>query len=677
MSLLVPQNQKSKRQQIQEFRQQLPIYQYKDDLVQAIKDHQILIIVAQTGSGKSTQIPQYLHEAGFTADGKRIGCSQPRRVATMSIAERVSEEFNCRLGRQVGYCIRFEDKTSEDTVIKFMTDGMLLREFMNEPDLASYSALIIDEAHERTLATDILFALVKDVCRFRPEFRLIISSATMNADKFSKYFDDAPIFNVPGRRYPVDVFYSPESESDYVTAAIGTVLQIHISQPVGDILVFLTGQDEIETMAVRLQEEALELGESKIGPLMICPIYSTLPPDQQQKIFDPTPRGYRKVVIATNIAESSITIDGVVYVVDCGYVKEKQYNARTGMEQLVVVPCSKASADQRKGRAGRVSAGKCFRLYTLWTYDNEMPQNQTPEIQRSNLSNVVLLLKSMGISDLINFEFMDPPSPKSLAKALELLYALGALNEKGLLTKSGMKMADLPVDPMMSKAILASEKYGCVEDVVIIVSLLSVQNSLFLRPKGKLDVADSAHRKLYSPSGDHVTLLNVWQSWAGANYSTQWCYQHFIQYKALKMARDVRSQLMKLIKKIKIEVVTSKDITEGDGNAFDDIRIRKALLSGYFTNISQLQLAGDCYKTLKLDQSVYIHPSSCLFTTQPPLVFYYELVLTSKEYMRQVSAVDIEWLREIAPHYYRKADALYQSQSSSSVVSKIKKPRLQ
>ena len=428
-------------QSIDQVRKSLPVYQWREQLLDAIKEYQVLIIVGETGSGKTTQLPQFLHEAGYTKGGMKVGCTQPRRVAAMSVAARVAEEMGVRLGKEVGYSIRFEDCTSDKTVIKYMTDGMLLREFMTEPDLAGYSAMIIDEAHERTLSTDILLGLVKDIARFRPDFRLLIASATINADKFSAHFDDAPTFNVPGRMYPVDVHYTPQPEANYLHAAITTVFQIHTSQPKGDILVFLTGQDEIDAAQESLEETARALG-NKIAELIICPIYANLPTEMQAKIFEPTPPGARKVVLATNIAETSITIDGVVYVIDPGFVKQNSYNPRTSMESLVVVPCSRASAGQRAGRAGRVGPGKCFRLYTKSAYSNELEEDTVPEIQRTNLGSAILLLKSLGINNLLEFEFIDPPPEETMRRSLELLYALGALNNKGELTKLGRRMSE-------------------------------------------------------------------------------------------------------------------------------------------------------------------------------------------------------------------------------------------
>lgn len=637
-------------QSMDETRKSLPIYTYREQLLEAVKEHPVLIVVAETGSGKTTQLPQYLHEAGYTSGGQKIGCTQPRRVAAMSVAARVADEMGTKVGYEVGYSIRFEDCTSDKTVLKYMTDGMLLREFLTEPDLAGYSALIIDEAHERTLSTDILFALVKDIARFRPELKLLISSATMDAEKFSEYFDGAPIFYVPGRRYPVDIHYTPQPEANYLHAAITTVFQIHTTQPKGDILVFLTGQDEIEAAHENLQETARALG-NKIAELLICPIYANLPSDMQAKIFEPTPDGSRKVVLATNIAETSITIDGVVFVIDPGFVKQNSYNPRTGMSSLVVVPCSRASANQRAGRAGRVGPGKAFRLYTKWAFSNELEENTVPEIQRTNLGMVVLLLKSLGINDLIGFEFMDPPPGETLMRALELLYALGALNDRGELTKLGRRMAEFPVDPMLSKAIIASEKYLCTDEVLTIIAMLSESGSLFYRPKDKKLHADQARQNFVRAGGDHFTLLNVWEQWAETNYSQQFCYEQFLQFKSLSRARDIRDQLAGLCERVEI-------VVESNPNSNDVTGIQKALVAGYFYNTASLQKGGDSYRTLKTHHTVYIHPSSSLFQHQPPVrtLMYYELVMTSKSYLRQVMEIKPSWLLEVAPHYFKPAD---------------------
>ncbi|KAL8139986.1 hypothetical protein V2J09_006007 [Rumex salicifolius] len=637
----------SESEKLQEDRKTLPIYPYREELLQAINDHQVLIIVGETGSGKTTQIPQYLHEAGFTKRGM-VGCTQPRRVAAMSVAARVSQEMGVKLGHEVGYSIRFEDCTSEKTILKYMTDGMLLREFLGEPDLASYSVIMVDEAHERTLSTDILFGLVKDVSRFRPDLKLLISSATLDAEKFSDYFDSAPIFKIPGRRFPVEINYTKAPEADYLDAAIVTVLQIHVTQSAGDILVFLTGQEEIETAEEILKHRTRGLG-TKIAELIICPIYANLPTDLQSKIFEPTPEGARKVVLATNIAETSLTIDGIKYVIDPGFSKMKSYNPRTGMEALLVAPISKASANQRAGRSGRTGPGKCFRLFTSFNYQQDLEDNTAPEIQRTNLANVVLTLKSLGIHDLLHFDFMDPPPSEALLKALELLYALGALNKLGELTKVGRRMAEFPLDPMLSKMIVASDKYKCSEEVITIAAMLSIGNSIFYRPKDKQVHADTARMRFHEGNiGDHIALLKVYNEWKACDYSTMWCYENYIQVRSMKRARDIRDQLEGLLERVEIELTSSLNDMEA---------IRKSITAGFFPHTAKLQKNGS-YRTVKHPQIVYMHPSSGLaqMQPQPRWLIYHELVMTTKEYMRQVTELKPEWLVEIAPHYYQQKD---------------------
>mmetsp|Transcript_3518 Transcript_3518/g.8466 ORF Transcript_3518/g.8466 Transcript_3518/m.8466 type:complete len:1087 (+) Transcript_3518:95-3355(+) len=629
------------REDIAATRRSLPIYPFRQQLLDAVRDHQVLIIVGETGSGKTTQIPQYLYESGWCKRG-RLACTQPRRVAAMSVAKRVADEMGVRLGAEVGYKIRFEDCTSEKTRLEYMTDGMLLRYFLSEPDLKSFQVLIIDEAHERTLHTDILFGLVKDIARFRPDLKLLISSATMDAERFSAYFDDAPIFNIPGRRYPVEILYTKAPEADYLDACIVTVLQIHITQPLGDVLVFLTGQEEVDTAAEILQQRSAALG-SKIRELRICRIYSTLPTDLQAEIFEPTPPGARKVVLATNIAETSLTIDNIVYVIDPGFSKQKSYDPRSGMESLLVTPVSRASAQQRAGRAGRVAPGKAFRLYTAWSFQNEMEENTIPEIQRTNLGNVVLLLKSLGINDLVHFDFMDPPPVETLIRALEQLYALGALNDRGELTKTGRRMAEFPLEPQISKMIIASEQYGCTEEILSVAGMLSVGGSIFYRPKEKAVHADNARKSFHKPFGDHLTLLNVYNQWRDTNFSIQWCYESFIQHRSMQRARDVREQLEDMLERVEILSSSSSEPEP----------ILKAIAAGFFSHAAKLQNSGT-YRTVKQGQTVAIHPSSSLYQELPRFVIYHELVYTSKEFMRQVVEIKPEWLIEVAPHYYKR-----------------------
>ncbi|XP_023577699.1 putative pre-mRNA-splicing factor ATP-dependent RNA helicase DHX16 isoform X1 [Octodon degus] len=633
--------QAQQKECIQAVRRSLPVFPFREELLAAVAQHQVLIIEGETGSGKTTQIPQYLFEEGYTKKGMKIACTQPRRVAAMSVAARVAREMGVKLGNEVGYSIRFEDCTSERTVLRYMTDGMLLREFLSEPDLASYSVVMVDEAHERTLHTDVLFGLIKDVARFRPELKVLVASATLDTARFSTFFDDAPVFRIPGRRFPVDIFYTKAPEADYLEACVVSVLQIHVTQPPGDILVFLTGQEEIEAACEMLQDRCRRLG-SKIRELLVLPIYANLPSDMQARIFQPTPPGARKVVVATNIAETSLTIEGIIYVLDPGFCKQKSYNPRTGMESLTVTPCSKASANQRAGRAGRVAAGKCFRLYTAWAYQHELEETTVPEIQRTSLGNVVLLLKSLGIHDLMHFDFLDPPPYETLLLALEQLYALGALNHLGELTTSGRKMAELPVDPMLSKMILASEKYSCSEEILTVAAMLSVNNSIFYRPKDKVVHADNARVNFFLPGGDHLVLLNVYTQWAESGYSSQWCYENFVQFRSMRRARDVREQLEGLLERVEVGLSSCQG---------DYVRVRKAITAGYFYHTARLTRSG--YRTVKQQQTVFIHPNSSLFEQQPRWLLYHELVLTTKEFMRQVLEIESSWLLEVAPHYYK------------------------
>jgi len=628
---------------ILEQRHSLPIYKLKEALLQAVADNQVLVVVGETGSGKTTQMTQYLAEAGYTSRGM-IGCTQPRRVAAMSVAKRVAEEFGCRLGQEVGYSIRFEDCTSPETVIKYMTDGMLMREYLMNSELDRYSVLILDEAHERTIHTDVLFCLLKQICARRRDMKLIVTSATLDAVKFSEYFNGCPIFRIPGRTFPVEILYTKDPESDYVDAALLTVMQIHLTEPAGDVLVFLTGQEEIDTACDILYQRMKALGP-QVPELIILPVYGALPSEMQTRIFEPAPPGARKCVVATNIAEASLTIDGIYYVVDPGFCKQKVYNAKVGMDSLVVVPISQASAKQRAGRAGRTGPGKCYRLYTEAAYRSEMLPTSIPEIQRSNLGNVVLQLKAMGINDLLGFDFMDPPPPQIMVQAMETLYMLGALDDEGLLTRVGRKMAEFPLDPQLSKILLTSVDLGCSDEVLTVVAMLSVEN-VFYRPRDKQAQADQKKARFYQPEGDHLTLLTVYEAWKRNKFATPWCFENFIQARAMRRAQDVRKQLLGIMDRYKLDVVSA-------GRNFT--KIRKCIVAGYFANTAKKD-PQEGYKTLVEGTPVYIHPSSALFNKNPEWVVYHELVMTTKEYMRNVMTIDPKWLIELAPKFYKRSD---------------------
>lgn len=389
-----------------------------------------------------------------------------------------------------------------------------------------------------------MYKLIKsaETIKRRPDLKVIVTSATLDAEKFSKYFFNAPIFTIPGRTYPVETLYTQEPESDYMDAALITVMQIHLSEPPGDILLFLTGQEEIDTACEILYERMKALGP-QVPELLILPIYSALPSDIQSRVFDPTPPGVRKCVIATNVAETSLTIDGIYYVIDPGFVKQNAYDPRLGMDSLVVTPISQAQAKQRAGRAGRTGPGKCFRLYTNAAYQNEMLPSTIPDIQRTNLAHTILMLKAMGINDLINFDFMDPPPTQTMLTALEQLYALSALDDEGLLTRLGRKMADFPMEPPLAKMLIASVDLGCSEEILSIVAMLSVQN-VFYRPKEKQGQADSKKAKFHQPEGDHLTLLTVYNGWKASQFSNAWCHTNFIQSRSIRRAQDVRKQLL-------------------------------------------------------------------------------------------------------------------------------------
>jgi len=382
-----------------------------------------------------------------------------------------------------------------------------------------------------------------------------------------------------------------------------------------------------------------------VPELIILPIYSALPSEMQSKIFEPAPPGARKVVIATNIAETSITIDGIYYVVDPGFVKQSAYDPKLGMDSLVVVPISQAQARQRSGRAGRTGPGKCYRLYTEAAYQNEMLPNSVPDIQRENLSNTVLTLKAMGINDLLHFDFMDPPPVQTLITALEQLYQLGALDEEGLLTKLGRKMAEFPLDPSLSKMLIYSTQLGCSDEILTIVAMLNVQN-IFYRPKDKQAKADEKKAKFHQPEGDHLTLLTVYNAWKASKFSNPWCYENFIQARSMRRAQDVRKQLLGIMDRYHQDIISC-------GRNYKKVLI--AICGGYFRHAAKKD-PQEGYKTLVEGTPVYIHPSSSLFNKSPDWVIYHELVLTTKEYMREIITIDPKWLVDVAPNFFKPAD---------------------
>ncbi|KAI0696487.1 P-loop containing nucleoside triphosphate hydrolase protein [Cerioporus squamosus] len=583
----------SRTRTLKEQREYLPAFACREELMKVIRENQVIVVVGETGSGKTTQLAQFLYEDGFCSYGI-IGCTQPRRVAAMSVAKRVSEEMECKLGSTVGYAIRFEDCTSPETKIKYMTDGVLLRESLNEGDLDRYSVIILDEAHERSLSTDVLMGLLRKILSRRRDLKLIVTSATMNAEKFSAFYGNAPTFTIPGRTFPVETFHSKSPCEDYVDSAVKQVLQIHLSLPPGDILVFMTGQEDIEITCQVVQERLSQLDEP--APLAVLPIYSQMPADLQAKIFEPTPDGRRKVIVATNIAETSLT-----------------------------------------------GTGFCYRLYTEMAYRNEMFENNIPEIQRTNLANTVLLLKSLGVKNLLEFDFMDPPPQANMLNSMYQLWVLGALDNVGDLTAIGRKMSEFPMEPSMAKMLIQSVEYKCSAEMLTIVSMLSVP-SVFYRPKERMEEADAAREKFNVPESDHLTLLNVFNQWKSHGYRDDWALRHFLHPKLLRKAREVRAQLEDIMKFQKMEIISA-------GTDFDVIR--KAITAGYFHQAARVKGIGE-FVNIRTGLPTHLHPTSALYGLgyTPTYVVYHELILTSKEYMTQVTAVDAYWLAELGSVFY-------------------------
>ncbi|KAI0259164.1 P-loop containing nucleoside triphosphate hydrolase protein [Gloeopeniophorella convolvens] len=642
-------------------RKKLPVYAQMEDFYKMFTKYQIIVMVGETGSGKTTQIPQFVAYSDLPhTKNKIIACTQPRRVAAMSVAKRVADEMDVPLGKQVGYSIRFEDMTEPGTTfLKYMTDGMLLREAMNDHSLERYSTIILDEAHERTLATDILMGLLKSIARQRSDLKIIIMSATLDALKFQKYFtldEQAPLFKVPGRTHPVEIFYTQEPEPDYVEAAIRTVLMIHRAEEPGDILLFLTGEEEIEDACRKIKIEAEDLvtqDPDSVGPLSCIPLYSSLPPQQQQRIFDPPPPSRspdgppgRKIIISTNIAETSLTIDGIVYVVDPGFSKQKVYNPRIRVESLLVSPISKASAQQRAGRAGRTRPGKCFRLYTEKDFMKELEEQTHPEILRSNLANTILELMKVGIKDLVRFDYVDAPAPETLMRALELLNHLAAIDDEGELTPLGSMMSDFPLDPQMAKMLISSPEFNCSQEILTIVAMLSVPN-VWLRPNNQRKEADAAKQLLTVPDGDHLTLLNVYNEYQNNLGERNWAWNNYLSARALAQADNVRAQLLRIMERFDIPLLTK---TYPDQTRHY-LNIRRALVCGYFMQVAHKEGEKGAYLTVKDNQQVNLHPS-CGLDTQPEWVLFNEFVLTTRPYIRTVTEVRVEWLLELSAGYF-------------------------
>ncbi|TUB86239.1 Pre-mRNA-splicing factor ATP-dependent RNA helicase DEAH10 [Bagarius yarrelli] len=617
-------------------RKQLPIYQARCQLIERLRQLHNAVLIGETGSGKTTQIPQYLYEAGIGRQGI-IAVTQPRRVAAISLAGRVAEEKRTQLGKLVGYTVRFEDMTSLETKLKFMTDGMLLREAIGDPLLLRYTVVILDEAHERTVHTDVLFGVVKSAQCRRKELnkiplKVIVMSATMDVDLFSQYFNKSPVLYLEGRQHPIQIYYTKQPQSDYLHAALVSIFQIHQEAPLShDVLVFMTGQEEIEALARTCRDIAKHLPET-CGPMIVIPLYASLPPTQQLRVFQPAPK-------------TSITISGIKYVIDTGMVKAKRYNPDSGLEVLAVQRVSKAQALQRAGRAGREDSGFCYRLYTEDEFDN-LANMTVPEIQRCNLAGVILQLLALGVPDVLNFDFMSKPSPESMRMAVEQLDLLGAVERKDdrvYLTPLGKKMACFPLEPRFAKTILISPDFSCSEEILTILSLLSVDSVLY-NPPARRDEVLAVRKKFISSEGDHITLLNIYRAFKKVSGNKEWCRENFVNSRNMGLVAEVRAQLRDICIKLGLKLESSLS---------ELANVRRCLAHGMFANAAELQPDGT-YVALDTHQTVAIHPSSVLFQAKPAYVVFNELLHTSRCYMRDLCLVDADWLQEAAPEYFRR-----------------------
>ena len=616
---------------------QCPILGHRDTLLAALESHDVIIVVGETGSGKTTQLPQMLVNAGYG----RVVVTQPRRVAAIAAARRVATEMGSNVGGDVGYAVRFEHEVSDVTRITFVTDGVLLRQAVATPALSQYDALVLDEAHERSLNTDVLFALAKRALTSRRAAlargsapahglqRVVVASATLDTEKLRRFFFDAPVLHVAGRCFPVEILHAakPLSSDRLVEAALEVVLRIHSERPgseggeggeggvAEDVLVFCTGQEEISTAAQALRSLAAELSSSQpeLPALLVLPLHASLPASEQRRVFEPTPHGARKVILATNVAETSLTIPGVGVIVDPGLVKVKRYDHELGIEILSVVPISRSSAVQRAGRAGRVAPGTVYRLYTEGQLAG-MEAEQQPEIARTNLANVLLQLKAMGLADLLGFEWLDPPELSALRTAARQLYLLGALDSAGGLTRTGRAMARLPIDPSLARMLLSAADAG-VAAAATTICAMSCGEEVFSRPSQAeaRDEAQSMRTVFDHPDGDHIALLQLYEQWSAVPppRRAEWCESRGLRHRVLCTAQSVRAQLVGLLRAAGLSHGGGREQGEDvhgaptNGRADDSMtaaevsaRCRRALADGYFFHAARRMRGTRVYQTV-------------------------------------------------------------------------------
>lgn len=631
----------------------LPVVQKRDEIAKAIAGNQVVVICGETGSGKTTQLPKICLELGRGIDGL-IGHTQPRRIAARSVAMRISQELSSPLGHAVGYKVRFSDRLSENTYIKLMTDGILLAETQGDRFLENYDTIILDEAHERSLNIDFLIGYLRQLLPKRPDLKLIITSATIDPERFSRHFNDAPIVMVSGRTYPVEVRYRPlrsddpeEEDLEMEQAILGAVDELWQTSGPGDTLIFLSGEREI-------RETAEALRKHHPGHTEILPLYARLSADEQMRVFQPHQK--RRLVLATNVAETSLTVPGIRYVVDPGLARVSRYTPRTKVQRLPIEPISRASADQRKGRCGRVSEGVCVRLYSEEDY-NRRAQFTDPEILRTNLASVILQMKALRLGDIVEFPFIDPPDTRAVRDGYQTLHEIGAIDEKNDLTPIGRMLAKLPIDPRIGRMVLAARDENVLEDVLIIAAALSVQDPRE-RPMDKQQAADSAHGQFRDESSDFLSFLKLWH-WFGENQRhlsgsklRKLCKENYISFIRMREWHDIHVQIKEIVSEMGFKPGdAAKTQPNARGGGRHDA-IHRALLVGLLSNIG---VKSETFEyTGARGTKFNLFPGSALFSRKPQWVMAAELVETTKLYARTVAPIRPEWVERLAFHLLKR-----------------------